>query len=89
MAALSYPTNIRATGTGWAETMSRVGTILGFYVFPLVLSVVGLSYTLLLLAAVPLTGLLALLLIRWEPIGQDTEEVPGDSTLAAQAATNT
>lgn len=89
MAALSYPTNIRATGTGWAETMSRVGTILGFYVFPLVLSVVGLSYTLLLLAAVPLTGLLALVLIRWEPIGQDTEEVPGDSTLAAQAATNT
>lgn len=74
MAALSYPTNLRGTGTGWAETMSRVGSILGFYCFPLVLASAGLSRTLLYLAIVPIVGLAALVLIRWEPVGKDVEE---------------
>ncbi|MBO0812645.1 MAG: MFS transporter, partial [Microlunatus sp.] len=43
MAALSYPTRLRGTGTGWAESMSRVGSILGFYIFPLLLASVGLA----------------------------------------------
>jgi predicted MFS family arabinose efflux permease len=73
MAALSYPTQFRGVGTGWAEAMSRVGSILGFYVFPLVLAVAGLAHTLLYLTAIPLLALLALLSIRWEPVGQDVE----------------
>jgi predicted MFS family arabinose efflux permease len=73
MAALSYPTQFRGVGTGWAEAMSRVGSILGFYVFPLVLAVAGLSHTLLYLAAIPLLALAALLSIHWEPVGQDVE----------------
>ncbi len=73
MAALSYPTEFRGVGTGWAEAMSRVGSIFGFYVFPLVLAAVGLSQTLLYLAAIPLIMLASLLLIRWEPVGQDVE----------------
>lgn len=85
MAALSYPTNLRGTGTGWAETMSRVGSILGFYVFPLVLASAGLSRTLLYLAIVPIVGLAALLLIRWEPVGKDVEET---QTTPVEAATS-
>lgn len=65
--------DLRGTGTRWAETMSRVGTILGFYVFPLVLAAAGLPQTLMLLALVPLAGMVSLLLIRWEPIGQDVK----------------
>lgn len=75
MAALSYPTEFRGVGTGMAEASSRVGTIFGFYVFPLVLAAVGLSHTLLILAVVPLVGLIALLSIKWEPVGQDVEDV--------------
>lgn len=74
MAAMSYPTAFRGVGTGWAEAMSRVGSILGFYVFPLVLAVVGLTQTLLILAVIPITMLAALLLIRWDPVGKDVEE---------------
>lgn len=73
MAALSYPTEIRGIGMGWAESMSRVGTLLGFYVFPLILAAAGLGSTLLILALIPLTGLVSLFFIRWEPIGQDIE----------------
>ena len=73
MAALSFPTEFRGTGTGWAEAMSRVGTILGFYVFPLVLAVAGLSHTLLYLAAIPIIMLLALYLIHWDPTTKDVE----------------
>jgi hypothetical protein len=67
--------------------MVRVGSILGFYMFPLVLATAGLSRTLLYLTAVPLVGLIALLLIRWEPIGQDIEQMPEPeaAALAAQS----
>jgi putative MFS transporter len=78
MATLSYPTEFRGTGTGWAEAMSRVGTILGFYFFPLVLAVAGLAHTLLYLSAIPIIMLISLLLIRWEPSAKDVE---GDSEL--------
>jgi putative MFS transporter len=88
MATLSYPTQFRGVGSGWGQTMVRVGSILGFYVFPLVLAAVGLTKTLLFLTAVPLIGLIALLLIRWEPLGQDIEQVPEPeaAALAAQSS---
>lgn len=84
MAALSYPTEYRGVGTGWAETVSRAGTIIGLFIFPLLLTVFGQSLAMLLLASVPLAGLITLLFIRWEPIGQDvetTEIAPADSAL--------
>jgi MFS transporter, putative metabolite transport protein len=89
MATLSYPTQFRGVGSGWGQTMVRVGSILGFYVFPLVLAAVGLAKTLLFLTIVPVIGLIALLLIRWEPIGQDVEVMlePEAAALAAQSET--
>lgn len=78
MAALSYPTEIRGIGMGWAEGVSRVGTIVGFYAFPLILSSFGLSTPMLLLTLVPVAGLVALGAIRWEPVGQDVETTPDD-----------
>lgn len=86
MAALSYPTAFRGAGMGWSESMSRVGTIIGFYLFPVVLAAVGLGQTMLYLTIVPLLGLLALALIRWEPIGKDVETTESQEETATTDA---
>jgi len=87
MAALSYPTPLRGAATGWNEAMSRVGTIVGFYLFPTLLSAVGLGATMLYVAIVPAIGFAVLLVIRWDPIGKDVEnEEPGVGVAAHLAA---
>ncbi|MFD0712014.1 MFS transporter [Paenibacillus sp. GCM10027626] len=73
MATLSYPTELRGIGAGFGQGATRVGSILGFFLFPVVLAAAGLYNTLLLLAIVPFLGLAATLLIKWEPIGHDVE----------------
>jgi MFS family permease len=79
MAALSYPTRLRGTGTGWAESMSRVGSILGFYIFPLLLASVGLAGTMGWLTIIPAVGLLAVLLIKWNPLAAEVEDEPQEA----------
>jgi putative MFS transporter len=74
MSALSYPTLLRGTGTGWAQGMVRVGTIVGLFFFPPLLAEIGLSKLMAVLALVPLSALLSLAIIRWEPVGQNVEE---------------
>ena len=74
MAALSYPTRLRGTGTGWAESMSRVGSILGFYIFPLLLASLGLAGTMGWLTLIPAVGLVAVILIKWDPLRAEVEE---------------
>lgn len=78
MATLSYPTTIRGVGTGWGQSMVRVGSIMGFYFFPVLVAAIGLRSMMLVLVLAPLLGLIAALLIKWEPVGQSldiTEEV--------------
>ena len=74
LAALSYPTSMRGTGTGWAESMSRVGSIVGFYVFPVLLAAYGLSTTMRWLALIPIAGLIAVLAVRWNPLATEVED---------------
>lgn len=74
MAALSFPTRIRGIGTGWGQGMVRVGSILGFYFFPLFVAAVGLRSMMLYLTLVPLLGLIAVLAIAWEPADHDVED---------------
>lgn len=88
MATLSYPTEFRGIGSGWGQSMVRVGSILGFYVFPLVLATAGLTHTLLYLTVIPLIGLVALLFIRWDPIGQDVEQMPETEAEALAVQSN-
>jgi len=73
MATLSYPASIRGLGSGWGQTMVRVGSIIGFYFFPIVLAAVGLQKTLLVLSVVPAIGIFTALVIKWEPIGKDVD----------------
>jgi MFS transporter, putative metabolite transport protein len=72
-AALSFPTPIRGSAIGCAQGMLRVGSILGFLFFPVVLAAVGCSITFSLLATAPVLIVAVALLIRWEPIGADIE----------------
>lgn len=80
MATLSYPASIRGLGSGWGQTMVRVGSITGFYFFPIVLAALGLQYTLLVLSAVPAIGLITALTIKWEPVGKDIDSESITST---------
>ncbi|MET1118815.1 MFS transporter [Priestia megaterium] len=74
MATLSYPTELRGLGSGWGQGTTRIGSILGFYLFPVVLSIGGIYTTFLVLTIVPVIGLIATILIKWEPIGTDVEK---------------
>lgn len=73
MGALSYPTAIRGMGSGFTQSVIRVGSILGFYLFPVVLGAIGLYHTTLLLIIVPVVGLTVTLSIKWDPTGRDIE----------------
>jgi MFS family permease len=73
MAALSFPTRIRGIGTGWGQSMVRIGSIFGFYFFPVLVAAIGFRSMTLVLALVPLVGLLATILIPWEPVGHDPD----------------
>lgn len=73
MAALSFPTRIRGVGTGWGQTMVRLGSICGFYFFPLLMAALGFRTMMLELVLVPLIGLIAVLAVRWQPVGSDED----------------
>ena len=89
-ATLSYPTSLRGIGSGWGQTMVRVGSIIGFLFFPIVLSLLGLHKTLLVLTIVPLLGLLCTLIIQWDPTTKDIEnedETENESAILQQRKT--
>jgi putative MFS transporter len=70
---LSFPTVIRASAVGWTQGMLRIGSILGFLAFPVLLTALGFTMTFSLLALAPLAVVVVTLVIRWEPIGVDIE----------------
>jgi hypothetical protein len=65
---------------GWTQGMLRVGSIIGFLFFPMVLAAAGFTATFALLAAAPIVIAAVCLLIRWEPIGVDIEAEPVPSS---------
>lgn len=70
---LSFPTSIRGSAVGWTQGMLRVGSVVGFLIFPVLQAALGFSLTFAALALVPFTILVAAVIIRWEPIGVDVE----------------
>ncbi|MCA1844964.1 MAG: MFS transporter [Actinobacteria bacterium] len=75
---LSFPTAIRGSAVGWTQGMLRVGSITGFFFFPVMLTAFGFGATFSLLAVVPFVIALVTLAIPWEPIGVDIEAEPLD-----------
>lgn len=72
--AMSYPTILRGYGTGVVEAASRVGGLIGTFVFPIILAAFGLGGTMLILLFAPLAGIITSLVIKWEPTGKDIEQ---------------
>jgi MFS family permease len=73
---LSYPVNIRGKGSGFTQTMVRVGSIIGFFAFPLLKASIGLYKTILVISIFPLIVFLITLFIKWDPtdLNVDDEE---------------
>lgn len=71
-ASLSYPASIRGVGVGLNQTVTRFSSTLALFLFPLLTLhlATGLFWV---IALAPLLGLIALLIIRWEPAGYDID----------------
>jgi len=63
--AESFPTELRASGVGVATACSRIGSALGTFLLPTLIAKLGLSPTMLILAAVLLLG--TVVSIAWAP----------------------
>jgi MFS transporter, putative metabolite transport protein len=76
MSALSYPTRIRGVGAGLSQASNRTGSLIALYGVPVLLSAFGLNHALLVLLIAPAIGLIALAVIKWEPVGNVSEAEP-------------
>lgn len=73
MGTLSYPTSIRGISGGYTQAITRVGGIVGAYAFPVLVAAHGIRFTIGAIVLAPLIGIVAVLLIRWDPVGKDVE----------------
>lgn len=96
IAALSYSSDVRALGTGVTGMVGSFGSVIGLYVFPQIKDALGLAHTFLVLAVVPLLGMLTCLAVKWDPTRTDASPddeqpdeqgpaLPGSSPAAAPA----
>lgn len=79
-----FPTSIRATGHGFATSISRIGSILGVIVFPTLIQDWGRSGALWLFAGVALCGLLICLIMAPETKGRTLEDILDDPKLTGE-----
>lgn len=71
-ASLSYPTSLRGVGVGFNQTLMRASSTASLFLFPLLTAALG-TGVFWVIGVAPLLGLIALLLIRWEPSGYDID----------------
>ncbi|MEY9966170.1 putative MFS transporter [Streptacidiphilus sp. MAP12-16] len=76
MSAMSYPTRVRGVGAGLSQASNRTGSLIALYGVPVLLSAFGLYHALLVLLIAPVIGLVALAVIKWEPVGNVSEDEP-------------
>lgn len=86
-----FPTDLRATGIGFATAMSRVGSMASTFVLPLTTNALGTSGTLLLGAGITMIGLLAAVLLAPETttlsLGQSSARVRRGGAAARDTTT--
>jgi MFS family permease len=71
-ATLSFPTSLRGTGVGFTEGTKRVFSVVSLFFFPILAASME-SNVFWVIAIFPLLGLIALILIKWDPTGKDTD----------------
>ncbi|MGW9206569.1 MFS transporter [Embleya sp. NPDC055664] len=87
IAALSYRSEVRTLGTGVTGMIGSFGSVAGLYLFPQIKDGIGLDKTFMVLAVVPLLGLLTCLAIRWDPTrAVSPDEDPNVPIIAAPSA---
>lgn len=67
IAALSYRSEIRATGTAFTGFLANVGAAFGLFAFPVLRGAFPLGVVLIILSVVPLIGFITCWLINWDP----------------------
>ncbi len=70
-----FPTRLRGTGVGFAGSVSRIGSILGVLVFPIMVKAWGMNNATWLFAGVALIGLIASIILAPETKGRTLEEL--------------
>lgn len=70
-----FPTRLRASGTGFAGSISRIGAILGVTVFPVMVENWGMSRSTWLFAGVAVVGLIVSYFLAPETKGKSLEEL--------------
>jgi MFS family permease len=89
MATLSYPTSLRGVGAGFGQAALRIGSTISLLLFPVLSQQFG-THVFWIVALAPAIGIVALLLIRWDPINVDVdaEDFGVDENSATLAPTN-
>ena len=72
MATLSYPTTLRGTGAGFGQAALRVGSTISLLLFPILAENFG-TRVFWIVAIAPAIGIVALLIIRWDPMAVDVD----------------
>lgn len=73
-----FPTDVRATGSGLATSVSRIGGLLGVLVFPTLIDAWGVSSAIWLFVATAAIGLVLCLVLAPETKGKSLEEIHYD-----------
>ncbi|MBM7646028.1 putative MFS transporter [Scopulibacillus daqui] len=81
-----FPTSIRASASGLATSVSRIGSIMGILVFPNLVAAWGNSHALWFFAIISLTGLIISALLAPETKGCNLEELNHEAMLQDQTA---
>jgi putative MFS transporter len=74
-----FPTEIRATGAGFAAAVGKVGAVAAAYFFPILILRIGASSLLYLLAGTSLLGALMTLAVRIETAGVRLDRIGKDA----------
>ncbi|MFC7395331.1 MFS transporter [Scopulibacillus cellulosilyticus] len=81
-----FPTSIRASASGLATSISRIGSIMGILVFPNLIAVWGNSHALWFFAIISLMGLIISVMLAPETKGRHLEELNNERMLQRQTS---
>lgn len=70
-----FPTRLRGTGVGFAGSVSRIGSILGVLVFPVLVQQWGMAQATWLFAVIAILGLITSVILAPETKGRSMEEL--------------
>ncbi|MBW0101092.1 MFS transporter [Pseudonocardia sp. KRD291] len=86
LAALAYPSHLRALGSGLTNTAGSAGAAIGLFVFPLLLAELGPRGAITVTAAAPAIGFLVSTLVRWDPEREPETSDTSDTSESARTA---